>query len=392
MKIGIFGGTFNPIHNGHVHLAVSCRDMLGLDKLILIPTNRPPHKDTDQLADAVHRLNMCKIATEHFGNFYVSDLEIKRGGPSYTVDTLRQLSEIYKNDELYFLMGSDMFVTIESWREPNEIYKLATLVAVARGHEDYEDLKAFANKIKPNGARCKVLKVRPMPMSSTRVRSAILSGARAGREVIPSRVYDYIWQNGLYGLEKNKYPFDTVKYHAAVKKMLSAYRYEHSISVAKEAVRLAKMYEQSPETAYVAGLLHDITKEMPQEEQLALIEESGAVLSEAELALPEIWHGYSAMLYIKKELAIQNTDILNAVHYHTTARKNMSMLEKIIYVADLTEENRKYEDVATMRALADQCLDKALEHALKFIKGKLEDTGKPLTKNTADACAQYITH
>ena len=111
-KTGIIGGTFNPIHNGHILLAVYCKEKLNLDRVIFIPTYTPPHKSDKDLVSEVHRLNMCKIAVQNYVDFSVSDIEIKRKGKSYTFETLTSLKEIYPRDTLYFITGADMFLSL----------------------------------------------------------------------------------------------------------------------------------------------------------------------------------------------------------------------------------------------------------------------------------------
>lgn len=370
MKIGIFGGTFNPIHKGHLHLASGALAYLELDKVLFMPTNKPPHKKVSDLADTEHRINMCKLATRSDPRFEVSDIEFTRGGVSYTVDTLRELKKIYPDDRLYFLMGSDMFLTMLSWREPEEIFKMTSLAAIARGHEEKEKLEEYAEVLKSYGADCAVADIRPMPMSSTRVRAEILFGG-AGRDVVDTKVYDYIWQNSLYGLDAKDYPYNSALYTNASAEMLSPERDEHSSSVAKQAVRLAKIYGARPEAAFIAGRLHDIAKELPPERMLELMEAQDIFPDEYERENPQLWHGPAGAAYIKEEFNILATDILNAVRYHTTGRRGMSLLEKIIYVADLTEEGRDFPGVDELRETADRDLDAAVREKCRFTAEKL---------------------
>ena len=142
MKIGIYGGTFNPIHAGHMEAARFAAEYLALDTLYLIPAGLPPHKRlAEDTPDAEHRLNMAKLAAGTMGkNVKVLDLELNRTGKSYTVDTLRELKAIHPEDELYFFMGTDMFLTFQKWYHPEEIVKLCTLCAFGRSEADTEEL------------------------------------------------------------------------------------------------------------------------------------------------------------------------------------------------------------------------------------------------------------
>lgn len=155
-------------------------------------------------------------------------------------------------------------------------------------------------------------------------------------------------------------------YKKIIKTKMGEYRYTHSVNVSKEAVRLAKQYGCDEEKAAVAGMLHDITKELPKDEQLQIMLESGIILSDIEKESSKVWHGLSGSLYIKRELGIDDEDILNAVRYHTTGRAGMSLLEKIIFVADFTSDERSYNGVATMRKKAKKSLEEAMLYGLKF--------------------------
>ena len=190
MKIGIFGGTFNPPHIGHRYLLEQIQRILKCERIIIIPSNIPPHKD---LADnqPEHRLNMVKLA---FPEYEVSDIEITRQGKSYTVDTLRYLKKIYPNDELVFLCGSDMFLSMETWREPQSIMKMATIAVAARKRRLL--LKLLITKWKYQrkyGARCKILPIKPLLMSSTQLRLDMME------EAVEPAVCDYIQEHNLYG-------------------------------------------------------------------------------------------------------------------------------------------------------------------------------------------------
>ena len=150
------------------------------------------------------------------------------------------------------------------------------------------------------------------------------------------------------------------EYKKIIKTMMSENRYNHCVNVSKEAVKLAKRYGGDEEKAAVAGILHDITKEMPKEEQLQIMLDSGIILDDIQKNAPKLWHGISGSVYIKNHLCIEDEDILNAICYHTTGRAGMSILEKIIFVADFTSEERTYKGVATMRKKSRKSLEDAM--------------------------------
>lgn len=155
------------------------------------------------------------------------------------------------------------------------------------------------------------------------------------------------------------------EYKKLIKSRMSEKRYIHSVNVAKEAVRLAKKYGADEEKAEIAGILHDITKESSSEEQLKLMLSSGEALSDLELKTPKLWHSISGSIYVRS-LGIDDEDIINAIRYHTTGRTGMSLLEKVIFVADFTGAERDYEGVDEMRHAADISLDEAILNGVAF--------------------------
>lgn len=196
MKTAVYGGTFNPIHNAHIHLASEFAKRVGFDRVILIPANIPPHKRVKELASGKDRLAMCKLAAEEYG-LEVSDIELQRQGPSYTVDTLEELHQKYPEDELYLLTGEDMFLTLMQWRCPLRILELAVICAAPRSREGMPRLEACAKQLQANGGRTILENVEYLPVSSTMVREAVKKGESVNT-LVPVPVAEYIRQNHLY--------------------------------------------------------------------------------------------------------------------------------------------------------------------------------------------------
>lgn len=198
MKTGIFGGTFNPVHKGHIMLAEYCMDSVGLDRIIMIPTAVPPHKISNDLASENDRLNMCKLACRGKENFFVSDIEIKRQGKSYTYETLTQLKEIYPDDHLYTIMGADMFLTLDRWKNPKIIFEKSSIITIPRDEENKLELENFYNKVlKAMGASSIILPNPVMSVSSTFIREN-LDNFNLISDMLDKGVYDYIIKNNLY--------------------------------------------------------------------------------------------------------------------------------------------------------------------------------------------------
>lgn len=197
-RIGILGGTFNPIHKGHILLAQYVKSELELDRVILIPTYTPPHKLSPDLADEEHRLNMCRLATIELEGFEVSDVEIKRKGKSYSYQTLSSLKELYPDDELVFITGADMFLTLDKWKNPDIIFRKASIAAIPRDNSDSEKLRAYYREvISKMGAKVYILPQPVMQVSSSFVRENI-KNSMIIQKLLDKNVYDYIVKNNLY--------------------------------------------------------------------------------------------------------------------------------------------------------------------------------------------------
>lgn len=195
-KVAVFGGTFNPVHNGHIHMAMRFAEILGVQKVILIPSGLPPHKQAPDLASAGDRLAMCRLAAEN-GPFEVSDIEIMRSGPSYTADTLRELKKREPQTQFFFLTGEDMFLTLEKWHEPEVIFALADVCAAPRSFNGMARLQDCACRLKKLGARVHIENIQYLPVSSSMVRAAVKKGQDI-TGMVPEGVAGYINQNYLY--------------------------------------------------------------------------------------------------------------------------------------------------------------------------------------------------
>ncbi len=198
-KIGVFGGTFNPIHLGHVRLGKIVIDEFNLYKIIYIPDNTPPHKISADLASGRDRLNMIDISLKAYNNMESSDIELNREGKSFTYITLLELKKLYPADELFLITGADMFLTLDKWRESETIFKISSIIGVPRVKADFEKMKEYADKvIKPMGARVYMLSKTVFDTaSSTFVRDNIDDYQKV-KEMLSPGVYEYIKEKNLY--------------------------------------------------------------------------------------------------------------------------------------------------------------------------------------------------
>lgn len=222
--MGVFGGTFNPIHVCHLHAAARVRELVGLDRVIFVPAAEPPHKSAD-LAPAFHRLQMTKLAVAGWPGFEVDDLELKRSGPSYSADTMEEFRRRYPDADLYFLLGEDMFRDLSTWRDPHRLLAVCRLAVIARSGVPFaelaglpwlgdtprkvlERLDAQSGEVSLDlGPRVPVCLVKPTPcdISSTQVRRDLAAG-RLEKKVLPDPVHSYILKNRLYGVRDDQRP------------------------------------------------------------------------------------------------------------------------------------------------------------------------------------------
>ena len=180
-------------------------------------------------------------------------------------------------------------------------------------------------------------------------------------------------------------------YVILLKERLTEKRFFHSLCVAKEALRLSKKYGGDNEKAFLAGLLHDICKDTDGNEQLQLLEQFGIILDTVSKNAKKLWHAISGATYLKNVLKINDAEIISAVRYHTTAKAGMTLLEKILYLADFTSEDRDYDGADDMRKVVDMGLEKAMKEALIFTVIDLKTKGNPIHEDTINAYKQYVT-
>jgi nicotinate-nucleotide adenylyltransferase len=387
-KMALFGGTFDPIHRGHITMALRLADALGLDEVILMPTFVPPHKIKDSLADSEHRLAMCRIAASAHPILSVSDMEIARGGASFTVDTLAALAAQHPDAEWYLIVGADMFCTLRTWYRFGDIAKIATFCTVPRDGTDTTALLAYAEELTAQGVRCYVADRPVEPFSSTEIRRRLAAGESIG-EYLPDGVADYIRQHGLYLADTDMRDRDE-QYRQIIRQRLGDYRYHHSLCVADEAKRLALRYGADEKKAYTAGLLHDIMKDTDRKSQLQILADFGILLDEVEQQVDKLWHAKVGAAFIEHILPVTDRALLDAVRYHTTGRAGMSLLERIVFVADFTSADRRYPDVDEVRRLSDISLEETMIYTIDYTIRDLLDRGQAIHPDTLAAYNERI--
>lgn len=379
-RIALFGGTFDPIHNGHIVLARELARRLDLDRVVLMPTFVPPHKIKTEMAPAVDRLEMCRLACAPYPELTVSEWEINQRGASFTVLTLEAMHQKFPNAELFLFVGADMFLTLGSWHRFLDIAKLATLCAVPRDDVPAAALRSYAAELEQQGARCIIEEMETPRISSTNVRER----ARDGRpidDLVPPTVAAYIAERQLYAAEHD-YRDPEEQYREILRGRLTPKRYRHSLAVAEQAEHLARRYGANPDKARTAGLLHDILKDTDGDSQLQIFKDFDILLDTVEKQAPKLWHAHAGAVFLQHILGIDDPEILLPIRYHTTARGGMSVAEKVLYLADFTSADRDYPDVDVLRALVEQDLDAAMLYAVEYTIEDLREQGRPIHPDT----------
>ena len=366
MRIGIFGGSFDPVPIEHIEVAKAAVKSLSLDTLFIMPAHTPPHKEGKILSSNEHRLALCKAAFSDEEKIAVSDYEIQKGGTSYTYLTCRHFKELYPQAELFFVVGTDMLRDFPTWRNPEDILQNATLAVCARNEQkgwSEKERKLFYKRFQKDFA---LVKYNGKPVSSTKIRVLAAAGEDL-TDFVTKDVNRYIKENRLYeidgaatalALEKDK-------------------RREHSVRVAFLAAKAAAHYKVPEKNAIVAALFHDCAKNLSMDSPYL----NGFTVDENVPA--SVVHQYAGAFVAKERFSVTDEDVLNAIRYHTSGRENMSVLEKIIFLSDLLEEDRTFKGVERLRKLffknLDVCMRESLKGILKHLKREKADV-YPLTQ------------
>jgi|GEM_PF-2151652 len=352
-KILIYGGSFNPVHLGHVSIVKEAMKLYDFDKILIIPNAAGFFKDNTDVASIKHRLKMLQLAFKDIDNVSILDIEINQKEAVYTYNTIELLKDLYRGD-FYYLIGSDQALQLDKWYRINDLKQEVNFIVAARDEDDIKDSDLI------------VLNNQRLPYSSTNIREYY---AKTGIKEIDA----YIRKYGLY-------------LRSVLKHFLADKRYQHTLNVASLAKETAKLHKLNKNKAYIAAMLHDIAKELPLARQVHLALECPHTF---ELAIPT-YHAY-ASASIAKELGFHDQKILDAIKYHTTAYYKMSKLSKLIYTCDFASEERDFHGIDKIRHELKTDLNKAFkdsflmsyEYLIKkdiHISNELEDLKNKIIK------------
>lgn len=383
-RIGVFGGSFNPPHLGHLLAVREFQRALSLDRVLLVPAATPPHKALSANSpSARERFEMTILAASQLPFAEVSDLELRREGASYTADTLVELRGAYPNDELYLLMGTDMFLSFDRWYQPERIAALATLAVAHRSEDKAEKLQAQAAALeKAFHVRTVFVDNEFLPHSSTSVRALLAFGA--AEEYLAPAVLAYIQKNHLYfcGADLKNLPFDRLQEVSLC--LHNPKRVAHVQGCSETAALLAEKFGANVTDARRAGILHDITKALNSQEQLNLCANYGMILTQFQRENPKLLHAKTGAA-VAERIFGENTAVCEAICWHTTGKANMTTLEKIIYLADYMEPNRNFDGVEELRRLTYADLDEAMYLGLQMTAEQLRSRGSEIDEHTLSA-------
>lgn len=389
-KIGIFGGTFNPPHMGHVLAVREVKEALGLDKILVIPAAQPPHKEMpDGSPPPEKRLEMVSAAIKEEPYAAVSQIEYLRTGKSYTSDTLDALRGMYPEDTLYLIMGTDMFLSLHTWHAPESICKNAVIAAMEREEKSRrpELLRQKEYLEREFHARVELVQNHCLEISSTMVRRMLVLGG--AEKYIAPQVMELINKWGLYGTGESYRNLDEKSLEKVATSLLKKKRVPHVLGCAETAVKLAEKYGGDVMVARRAGLLHDVTKAIDGPDQLLLVDKYDILLSDFERGHPKLLHAKTGAA-VAKYVFGESDAVVDAIYWHTTGKPDMSLMEKIIYLADYMEPTRDFPGVDRLREAVWEDLDRGLKMALEMCIAELVQENKTVCRDSGDALA-FIT-
>lgn len=384
-RIGIYGGSFNPPHIGHIQGAVEAVRELELDSLLLMPAREVPGKNRPQgSASPEQRKRMLEIATADDPQIWVSDWELHREN-CRTWETVLHMKSLYPDDELVLIVGSDLLQSLPVWVRGEIIRAYTTIAVLRRGGKGEKSLIAEKVEVlKELGANIRVLNNTIQPISSTQLRR--LMAFDCGWEFLPSGVGEYIRDQGIYQVREDWKNLPMEQLEPVVLSLLKPDRIRHTLGCRDTAVELARHWGANEEDAARAGILHDITKALDGPLQLTICGAYGRILSAFSKKYPKTLHALTGSL-VAERIFGENEQVVSAICHHTTGKADMNLLETIIYVADYMEPNRDFPGVERLRELAFTDIQAALKLGLEMTLEHLKRQGNEVSPKSREALA-----
>lgn len=367
-KTLIFGGAFDPPHLEHVNMVRHAVEQLCIDKVVLVPTFTPPHKSAGFL-DFATRCKLLKIAFDGL-NFVIDDIENERGKDNYSALTLPVLKEKY--GDIVYLIGGDSLEYFDTWYHPEKI--LETCPVAVCGREGFDDVKTRAAALQQKfGGEFILIDYTGKDVSSSVVRAKLLMGDKC--DEIDEKVQSAIDELGLF----KEYSDMATR----LKSYQSAELFAHSKAVVLTAMELNSRHnlKQDFTKTFLACFLHDNAKQRPSVDGLNVPKDA--------IGTP-VLHQFLGAEKARRDFGIQDEDVLEAIRYHTTAKANMTMLEKLVYTADSLSFDRTYEPIPKIREIAMRDFDEGFRAVLRYTYDKVMKSGKPMHPMTQEAVDYYL--
>ncbi len=381
-RIGIMGGSFNPIHARHIEMAACARREFNLERIIFLPTGNPPHKRAG-LEEAEDRFEMTRLAVFGQQGFTASRMEIDREGIIYTVDTLTKLQKQMPDTAFDYIIGEDTLVDLPNWRKADKVFTMCRFLVCCRTSDEIRN-HPFVDELQKRGATFAFLTLPPSEVSSTSVRAKLERGEDVPE--LPPQVEEYIRLMGLYG--KMPSPANAKQFYPKLRAALSDKRLVHSLLVAHTARKLARIHGVNEDRAALAGLLHDCAKCLPLSTMQHIARENRLLLDKETLQSGNLLHGPVGAVVAEKEYGVTDPIILSSIRCHTTGKVGMLPLDMIVYLSDKIEPSRRsYPVLEEVRELAEKDLAAAMLHSLKstldYVRSQNTEP-HPLTQKVAD--------
>lgn len=386
MDILLFGGSFDPVHNGHENILRTALEYKKFDKIIIMPIGSPGHKPSCKAPFAV-RKHLVELAFGDMGvEMEVSDFEGNSRQKSYSYITVDHLKNLYPGSKIYFIIGADSAINMHKWMNWQYLAQNVIFLVFDREEEANPRLLQAVENIQQYSPDTVIIKSKVFPVSSTQIRNL----AGEGQDItglVDVKVQPIIEKYQLYSTDFYEKNINTAR--LLIPLMLREKRAQHTYNVAKLAVELARMYGVDTQKAELAALLHDIMKQQPDDIMLHRARQSDIIEKIDSKPMP-VLHGFAAADYARREMGIEDEEILMAIKSHTCGRKNMTDIEKVIYLADMLSEERNFPEKEPLLALARQNLDIAMEQALKDSINWLKERGGEIDRDSYEAL-EYFT-
>jgi len=356
-RIGVLGGTFDPLHNTHCAVARAALDMHLVDRVLFVVAGRPPHKNEGPYATADERYAMVEAALAEESRMEPCSLEIAREGPSYTRDTLAELHRLNPDADLALIVGFDTLLDIPNWKDPDGVLGQAHLLVVQR--------PGAAGRVpaRLEGAYS-VLPFEADSLSSTEVRQRVAAGESV-TGLVPTAVRNYIKRHGLYqvSIPVRALPRAAEFIECLVQRLRKSTR-RHCLSTADYMYAIAEQVGVDRGRAAMTGLLHDLAKDMTNEEFIQAAEAFGIPVNDVQRQVPVLLHGQVAAEECRHRLGIDDEAVYEAIYWHTTGRPGLGPLGLALYVADFSEPLRTFPEAAVARDVMDS---QGFRSALRYV-------------------------